>query len=327
MLNRIARGGSCAAAVVVLSFILVSTKPVSAGPTEFWTRLGVNPHPSARVNAPMVYDSAGKNLVLFGGYDGSTYLNDTWIFNGKTWTQLNPPVSPPPRSASAMAFDFKTKQVVMFGGFNGSQYMGDTWLWDGAAQTWTQANPATNPTAVTLPMLFSDPLNGHVEMVGGYDGFLYQDTTWKWTGSDWKKLFPKNGIWARGAAVVANDFAHRKVVIFGGLADVNPVNTWTWNGVTWTEESPSSQPPWSFYTPAAYDPRIGQVVMFSGSSGLNDTWAWTGSDWLTLSPTHSPIARDSQSLAYDYSTHQMIMFGGEDSNGFLDSTWEWVAIQ
>jgi hypothetical protein len=67
--------------------------------------------------------------------------------------------------------------------------------------------------------------------------------------------------------------------------------------------------------------------MFSGSSGVDDTWAWTGSDWVTLTSKHTPIARDSQSMAYDWQAHQMIMFGGEDSNGLLDSTWEWVAIQ
>jgi len=326
MPNGVFRGGSCAAALL-LSFVLLSTRPAAAGPTEFWTELGVNPHPSARVNAPMIYDPVGKNLLLFGGYDGFTHLNDTWTFNGTSWVQLNPPVSPPPRSASAMAYDAKTKTIVMFGGFDGSQYMGDTWLWDGSSQTWTQATPITNPTPVTLPMLFTDPLSGHAAMVGGYDGNFYQDITWKWTGTDWKRLWPKNGITARGAAVVANDFRHGKVVIFGGLADVNPVNTWTWDGVSWTEENPSTQPPWSFYTPAAYDPRIGEVVMFSGSSGVDDTWAWTGSDWVTLAPKHTPIARDSQSMAYDWQTHQMIMFGGEDSNGLLDSTWDWVAIQ
>jgi len=323
MLSRTARG-SCAAAAVALLVALSSQFSSASSHQEGWKQLNLSSHPSARTNPAMTYDPVGKNIVLFGGYDGISHLNDTWIFNGKSWVQLRPAVSPSARSASAMAYDVVTKKIVMFGGFSGSQYLGDTWIWDGAARIWTQATPATQPTPVTLPMVFTDPLNGHAEMVGGYDGQFYQLITWQWTGSDWKKRHPANNITARGAAVVGNDPLHHNVVIFGGLADVNPVNTWTWDGNNWTEQSPSNQPPWSFYTPAAYDPRLGEVVMFGGSSGLNQTWAWNGSDWTLLSPVYSPIAEDSQGMAYDWTSRQMIMFGGENGNTLLDSTWELI---
>ncbi len=55
----------------------------------------------------------------------------------------------------------------MFGGYNGQNYMGDTWVWDSIAQKWTQEFPTTKPTPVALPMLFTDPVSGHAEMVGG----------------------------------------------------------------------------------------------------------------------------------------------------------------
>jgi len=317
MPNRIVRCSRAAAAFV--SIVLFAQ--LASAATDTWVQLNLKSHPSARVNAPMAYDPSAKDLVLFGGYDGSTYKNDTWIFKNKTWVQLNPPVAPPARTAAAMSYDVQLKKIVMFGGFNGSQYLGDTWIWDGAAQTWTQANPTAKPTPVTLPMMFTDPLNGHAEMVGGYDGMFYQDITWQWTGTNWKKRNPATWITARGAAVVANDLAHRKVVIFGGLADVNPVNTWTWDGITWTEESPSMQPPWSFYTPATYDPQLGEVIMFSGSSGTNDTWVWTGSDWTMLTTQQTPTARDSHSMAYDYASQQLIMFGGESSTTLFGTTY------
>ncbi len=325
MLNRIVVGrAKHAAAVIVMMIAVCPLLTAAAGTSEMWQKMAPQHHPSARINMAMAYDPAGKNIVLFGGFDGTSYLNDTWIFNGTDWVQLSPSVSPSVRTASGIAFDKPTGKMVMFGGFDGSQYLGDTWIWDGKAQTWTQANPMTQPTPVTLPMMYTDPLNGHAGMVGGYDGFLYQGITWQWTGSDWEELNPATSITARGAAVVANDFAHKKVVIFGGLADVNPTNTWTWDGVTWTEENPSTQPPWSYYTPAAYDPALGEVVMFSGSSGTNDTWAWTGSDWITLPATHSPSARDSHGMAYDYASKQLIMFGGENSAAMSDVTFQLI---
>ncbi|HET9304409.1 MAG TPA: kelch repeat-containing protein [Candidatus Sulfotelmatobacter sp.] len=319
MLNRIAVGRTSCAAATLMLIALCSNLALAS---NSWKVLPLTNHPSARINMAMAYDAAGKNIVLFGGDDGTSYLNDTWILNGSGWVQLHPPVSPSVRTASAMGFDRPTGKIVMFGGFNGAQYLGDTWIWDGVAQTWTEANPTSRPTPVTLPMLYTDPLNGHAGMIGGFDGNFYQNITWQWTGTNWKFRNPVTWLWARGAALVANDYGHRKVVIFGGLADVNPVNTWTWDGVNWTMENPATQPPWSYYTPGAYDPMLQGVVMFGGTSGLNLTWVWNGSDWGQLPTTNSFPSRDSHGLAYDYTTNHLFLFGGETSGTFVDSTGE-----
>ena len=34
----------------------------------------------------MAYDSARGVTVLYGGYNGSTYMTDTWEWNGTVWT-------------------------------------------------------------------------------------------------------------------------------------------------------------------------------------------------------------------------------------------------
>jgi len=114
------------------------------------------------------------------------YLNDTWTFDGTSWSRVQTPLSPPARAASQMAYDAVIQKVVLFGGYNG-RYLGDTWLWDGKTSRWTRATPAHHPTAVTSPMLFTDP-NGRVDVYGGFDGRFYQNSMWQWTGSDWNQL-------------------------------------------------------------------------------------------------------------------------------------------
>ena len=42
--------------------------------------------------------------------------------------------------------------------------------------------------------------------------------------------------------------------MFGGLADVNPNNTWTYDGTTWTLQSPAVQPLLVYAASAAFDP-------------------------------------------------------------------------
>ena len=44
-----------------------------------WAMLDIgDPRPTARNGHTMVYDPAGDAVILFGGWDGSTYYNDTW---------------------------------------------------------------------------------------------------------------------------------------------------------------------------------------------------------------------------------------------------------
>src|SRR5207248_770118 len=150
---------------------------------------------------------------------GTTYLNDTWSFDGTTWTQITTQPAPPARAAAQMTYDSVTQKVVLFGGFNGT-YLSDTWLWDGSTLQWTQATPQHHPSAVTGPMLFPDP-NGRADLFGGYDGHFYQLTMWQWAGSDWTQLFPQTVPFARADAAVATNTSTGQVVMFGGLADVN----------------------------------------------------------------------------------------------------------
>ena len=323
MIDRVAVTRSVRNAVVFLMMVSVCA-PISSASQSAWRKLSLAHNPSPRVNMVIAFDPVGKNIVLFGGYEGTSYLNYTWIFNGNDWVQPNPTNAPPVRSASAMSFDRVTGTLVLFGGYNGNQYLGDTWLWDGAMREWTEANPATRPKAVTLPMLYTDPLNGHAGMVGGYDGNLYRNETWQWTGTDWLRLHPKTVLWARGAAVVANDVAHKKVVIFGGLADLNPNNTWTWDGVNWTMENPATQPPLVYYIPAAYDPVLGRVVMYAGVSRQDATWAWTGDDWALVSALTPPPLLNSQGMAFNVKTNELIMFGGAVQTTIVNDTYRLV---
>ncbi|MBP7829734.1 MAG: S8 family serine peptidase [Kiritimatiellae bacterium] len=49
-----------------------------------------------------------RKIVLFGGTDGKTFFNDTWVYDGNRWTLCNPvgelSAAPPPRAFASMAF-------------------------------------------------------------------------------------------------------------------------------------------------------------------------------------------------------------------------------
>jgi hypothetical protein len=277
MFNRV-RVISSLLAFAAVAFSVISPAFVSKAEAQSvtWKRVFPTKSPSVRAGSAIAYDPVSKKTVIFGGLTATRYLNETWTFDGTTWTHLKTPVAPPARVEASMAFDRVTRKLVLFGGYNGSHFLGDTWLWDGATSRWTQAHPASSPTAVTGPMLFTDPKDGHADQFGGFDGRFYQLITWRWTGTTWAQLHPTNTPGARSIAVAALDSARKNVVLFGGLGDVRTDNTWIWDGTNWTQQSPTVQPPTRYGTGSAFDPKLQMVVVFGGAVGgtdQNETWA------------------------------------------------------
>jgi len=310
------------------AFAFGSAASVAAPDIFNWVQLSSATSPPARSYLAMTYDPASGKIVMFGGFDGTGYLNDTWTFDGVSWTLVATDTPPPARAAAQMAYDGVTRQVVLFGGYDGTNYLGDTWLWDGATSQWTQAAPAHHPTPVTGPMLFPDP-NGRVDLFGGFDGHFYQLAMWQWTGSDWRRLFPATVPYARSSAAVATNPTIDQVVLFGGLADVNPNNTWTYDGTTWTLQSPRTQPLLVYAASAAFDPNINAVILFGGGSGgvdQNTTWRWFAArgSWKQVVTTQSPPPREGAGMAYLPALGRVIVFGGQDSETPLNDTWQFV---
>jgi Galactose oxidase, central domain len=309
---------------ILCIFLLGTSGAATAAPTPTWSQLSPANSPPARSYLAMTYDPVSGKIIMFGGFDGRRYLNDTWAFDGTTWTRVGNRGLPPARAAAQMAYDAVTQKVVLFGGFNGRNYLGDTWLWDGTTSRWSRTRTAHSPTPVTSPMLFTDP-NGHVDVYGGFNGQFYQYQMWQWTGSDWNQLNLPALPFARSAAAVGVNESTGRAVLFGGLADINPVNTWVYDGTTWTEKFPVNQPLWVYAGSAAFDAGLNAVVLFGGGSGGIDqdtTWKWSSGNWTQLFTTQSPPAREGAGMAYDPLLGHIIVFGGQNNEAPRGDTWE-----
>lgn len=78
----------------------------------------------------MVYDTARKKTVLYGGADGQ---RDIWEWDAVTnlWAKRTPSgTNPVGREFSAMVYDTTRKRAVVFGGRERVVPMNDTWEWD-----------------------------------------------------------------------------------------------------------------------------------------------------------------------------------------------------
>jgi uncharacterized protein (TIGR03437 family) len=129
---------------------------------------------------------------------------------------------------------------------------------------------------------------------------------------------------------MAYDSKHSQVVLFSGAAgaitQLEPNDTWTWDGTNWTLNHPAQSPEARSNSAMAFDSVHGQAVLFGGTYGSNvlgDMWLWDGANW-TQSQQTGPSARYNHAMAYDSMHGQLILFGGVDVNGnSLNDTWAW----
>jgi hypothetical protein len=313
-----------------------------------WYEPTLSTAPSARIGPALAYDAANYYTLLFGGSSafvpGVSY-GDTWIWRFG-WTQLSPASSPPARGGAGIAYDPTTGTVVLFGGSNngtnGSVH-GDTWTWDGV--NWTQQFPLVSPPARSVDQsMVYDPVTETVLLFGGggadngdYGGVAYGDT-WEWNGrtKTWTQLFPASSPSPRGAPL-AYDALTGTVVLFGGAnggGDCCRVfynDTWTWDGVNWTQQIPPSSPSARSAPAMAYDPSLGMVVVYGGTSGppsaLDDTWAWNGKTWTQLNLHNQPSARYWPEMDFDPLTNGLVLFGGETTgDNVSNQTWLLVPV-
>jgi hypothetical protein len=127
------------------------------------------------------------------------------------------------------------------------------------------------------------------------------------------------------------DAATQNVILFGGYDGEYLGDTWSWDGTTWTQLSPTSSPSARDSESLVYDAATQTAIMYGGynyaARRLSDTWSWDGSTWTELYPADSPgVVTTAWSGAYDAATGQALLFGGDPGNDNPpeDGTWDWT---
>jgi hypothetical protein len=91
-----------------------------------------------------------------------------------------------------------------------------------------------------------------------------------------------------------------------------------------------SQPPGRAWPSLAYDPALGELVLFGGDNGravYGGTWVDQDGAWVKETPAQSPTPRTGAALVYDAATGQLLLFGGSSkigtAGGYFGDTWVW----
>lgn len=315
---------STLARVVVCTFT-----PMVCGLAQSWRQASPPASPPARSALAMVTDPTSGVVMCFGGWSGSAYLGDTWIFDGTSWSILSAP-GPVARSDHAMAFDESRGVAVLFGGIRGTGVtgiLGDTWEWS-LAGGWVQRAAALHPPVRFGHAMAYDRSRGRVVMFGGrtVSGTIFLDDTWEWDGTAWLPSVPATKPTPRMHQVMAFDPASNRVLLFGGIQLGGPIvgDTWVWDGTNWMQLAPAAPPAARMQAAMALDTLRGRVVLHGGVDGVafRDTFEWDGSEWSPVATPAAPNAPVLPAMASGPGGRHLVLFGGQTLAGSpLAETW------
>ena len=161
--------------------------------TPQWTQLFPTGTPlGPRQGHVMIYQPIQDRVIVFGGFDGSSFKNDVWALSlsgTPSWTQLfpaGPPGSPVPRAMSAAAYDAEANRLMVSGGrFSNGIAEGvydDVWaLTLGTNPRWSWETP---PGSLPGPgrryghKMVYDPAYNRMILKGGVNAAGYHGDTW-----------------------------------------------------------------------------------------------------------------------------------------------------
>ncbi|MCR9243504.1 MAG: kelch repeat-containing protein [bacterium] len=279
--------------------------------------------PAFREQSAFVWNPRVGRCELVGGKRAGNVLFDRWQWDGTVWH--NSSLAMQPSDARFMAAFPGGDGVFAFTAADGVSAEA-TWRFDRSG--WQQLAVATpSITAVHEPVVCSSP--GAVYLLEATDPM----TLHEFDGSNWR-VASSTGPARRANVAMTYDWANGEVVVFGG-GDGTQVfgETWTFDGVSWTQQAPANQPPARELGAMTYDPQLGRVVLAGGWSQiawLNDTWQWSGTDWTAFPAMPSPPSDSVLLMEYDSTRSRIVAVTTSRLGGTLQvSTLEpsgWTSV-
>lgn len=339
-----------------------STTPSAATPVSLsapvWMNASGTVAPSPRFDPAMAYDPAIGAVVLFGGgtlnhaRSGYVYASDTWTFVHGVWTNISASVGTPPpgRAFAQLTYDPQSHLMVLAGGWGNTGATGqcvaacdDLWTFNGSAwSSWAlPAGIHSRYSGQGLVLTNYDSSDGYLVVVFWPNGNPTASYTYSYSSGGWSNLSANSTVagptFAYGGLV--DDPASHGVVYFSeqwGSGSTLVPDTWTFRAGNWTDLnlSLSAQPPAATAPPFAYDPTLGEAVLFAynftGTSapGVSSTWAFNGT-WVNITPTAQPPNSFEGTMAWDDADNASVLFGGDTGVSFppelVNTTWEFTS--
>jgi len=309
-------------------------------PAPRWSRVAAAGAPGAPApvrSCAAAFDRDGRQMLVFGGWDGVTPTNGVWALKRDgEWRRLCDAAScgpgPTPRRAAQAVYDPAGRRLLVFGGLDG-QYRNDLWALSlGERPRWqplAAAGPQPGPRAGHS--LAYDAERRRLWLFGGTTtGADFGDTwTFDLAAGTWSEV-PATGPAPRSGAVLVRDTRADRLVLHGGWEsgpNRYPRDAWMLEDLggtpRWEQAQPDSEAPQPrYFGVGAFDPPTRRMLVFGGgigASAFKDIAALRlggRTAWEPFAPRTPPTPRDQVAIGLDAEARGLVAFGGFGSGTF-----------
>ena len=135
-----------------------------------------------------------------------------------------------------------------------------------------------------------------------------------WNGATWQQRFPANAPAARYHGTMAWDPSRGATVMYGGQSNTTGyLDTWTWDGTTWTQLPLASTPTTLGQLAFDYSRGVLSLYLDRPSLGPSELWDLLATGWVRVNAT----APDVGQLVYDPAIGALALFASSGRANFL----------
>lgn len=182
-----------------------------------WTLMTPPSGPTAREGVAMVFDPVGSGIIMAGGYNGTTYYNDTWRYSvvSGTWTQLTPggtafaPTGLGYLEDGASVYVAASGTMLTWGGSLNGVRTNQMWEYNIGNNSWKQIIYGTGPTARWDHTGCFQTTSGAYFMFGGNTGSENAET--------WRYNYATTNIWTQLTSQISTFSAG--IALYDGTSD------------------------------------------------------------------------------------------------------------
>jgi len=296
------------------------------------------PHITRYFHSAVTYNNGTDQImIVFGGYDGTSYLNDVWEYNitQDAWTQKTSGATA--RYAhSAVTYNNGIDQImIVFGGNNGTSVINDVWQYNITQDTWTQKTSGATARYFLSEVTYNNGTDQMMVIFGGQSTVSPTNDTWEYniTQDIWTQKLSGSTARYGHKAVTYNNGIDQMMILFGGYSipyGANRNEIWEYNITQniWTQKK-TSMLAIRHHSQVTYNNGTDQIMLvFGGTDGTfthNEIWEYNITKDIWTQKTQYPKARKHHSaVTYNNGIDQiMVIHGGFDTINSNNETWEY----